>query len=619
MQALLAYLAVESERPQPRETLASLLWGNTGEERARHNLRQALSKIRRQCGELVIADGDCLRLNSELCVADVREFERLAASGETRDLRRCVDLYRGELLEGLNPREPEYHEWLLVTRGRFRKEACQAAARLASRFTEQDRPEEAITALGDLLALDSAHEPAHQALMRQLDRVGRRTDALRQYQLCVEAMKRELGADPSAETKRLHEAILGRSAEQAVSPSRAGSSAPKGDDAAVPAVAVLPFENLSSAEDAYFVDGIAEDLITALSCFHSLVVIARGSTFAYRGREVSEQTIADELGAQYLVRGSVQRSADRVRINVQLLDAIAGLHVWGHRFDRELEDVFLLQDEITSTLVSTLAGRVEAARLAHARKAPPERLHAYDLLLRGKDHHHRYTPEDCRLCIEMFERAIQRDPAYAVAYAWLACGLGQAMVFRLDKFEKLVDRCQAAAEKGLALDPDESECHRLLAQVSLTRGNLKRALHHQERGLFLNPNDDRLVNAMGEMLVFAGRPAEAEQWVRKSMRLNPYHPSRYWTHLGRSLFHQGRYEESLEAFDGIDRLRVDDLSYCVAAASRLGRNDLASQAVARLREESPEYDPREFVASLPFESEEDRQALVEPLVAALER
>jgi TolB-like protein/Tfp pilus assembly protein PilF len=618
-QALLAYLAVESGRPHTRDQLATLLWADTGDERARHNLRQALSKIRRCCDSLVRASGDCLAIDPEGCAVDVIEFERLAKSDDPDELRRCLDLYRGDLLEGVIPREPVYDEWLLVARGRLRKMACQAAGHLASVLREQDRIEESIETLNDLLAIDPAYEPAHRDLMELLSEGGRRSDALRQYQACVEALERELGAEPSPETKLLYASLRrsepGTATQDIVEPATA--SAREGTDQ--PTVAVLPFENLSGEQDSYFVDGIAEDLITALSCFHSLVVIARGSSFAYRDRDLTEQAIADELSAQYLVRGSVQRADSRVRINVQLLDAVSGINVWGHRYDRELEDVFVLQDEITSTLVSTLAGRVEAARLAHARKAPPERLDAYDLLLRGKDYHHRYTAEDCRLCMEMFERAIERDPTYAVAYAWLACGLGQAMVFKLDDIPKLVDRCQLAAETGLGLDENDSECHRVLAQVNLTRGNIKRALWHQERALFLNPNDDRTVCAMGEILAFVGRAEEAEKWVRKSMRLNPYHPPRYWTHLARALFHLERYEDALGAFEHVGKARVDDLAYCVAATARLGDSNAVVRRVAELREQFPDFDPTEFANSLPYQREVYRQALLEPLTASFRR
>lgn len=609
--ALLTYLAVESG-PRPREVLANLLWGDTGDDRARHNLRQALSKIRHCCDSLIVASGDDLTLGSG-CIADVERFEALVGSHDPDELRECLDLYRGELLEGLNPREPEYAEWLMMARTRLRDMACRVADRLGHALVESGRIDDAIDAFRDQLKIDSAYEPAHRALMSLYAETGRRSEALRQFQACAEALHRELGVEPSARTREVYEGLREERQGVVADDTRPVSDSIVTPTSSPPAIAVLPFDNLSSSEQAYFADGMAEDLITALSCFHSLVVIARGSSYAFRNSDLTDKAIARKLGAQYLVRGSVQREGKRVRINVQLLDAEAGLQVWGHRYDREMEDVFLLQDEITSTLVSTLAGRVEAARLAWARKAPPERLAAHDLLLRGKDHHHRFTLEDCEKCIDLFERAIEQDPDYAVAYAWLGCGLGQAMVFELDDVAALVDRSQSAVEKGLSLDENDSECHRILAQVNLERGNLKRALQHQDRALFLNPNDDRIINAMGEVLVFAGRPEEAEQWVRKSMRLNPYHPVRYLTHLVRALFHQGRFGEALEVLDQIDKQRRDDLTYRIAALRKSGESGAAEKVAVQLSHEFPEFDPVRFVRDLPFQHEEDRAALLEGL------
>ena len=608
-QALLAYLAVETDRPQPRERLATLLWGNTGEERARHNLRQSVAKIRQAFGEIVVGDGDCLALDTAACRTDVGEFVTLAGSGDSAALRRCLDLYRGELLAGLEPREPEFADWLLVERSRFRQAACEIAAKLAERLIDEKRHDDAIAVLVDLLAIDPAEENAHRQLMQLYADCGRRSEALRQFQRCETALRNELGAEPAADTKRLFELLK----DSPASPAGGVSVAPA--EGAVPAVAVLPFENLSGADSGYFADGIAEDLITALSCFNSLAVISRGSTFTYRDATTPEKTIARELGAQFLVRGSVQRSSDRVRINVQLMDAEAGLQVWGHRYDREMGDVFALQDEITSTLVSTLAGRVEAARLRRARKAAPERLDAYDLVLRGKDHHHRFTPQDCELCIDMFRRAIARDPSFAVAHAWLACAYGQAMVFRPEDKEGLVDLSQASAERGLELDDNESESHRILAQVQLTRGNLERSLWHQEKALFLNPNDDRVICAQGEILAYVGKAEEAEGWVRKAMRLNPYHPDRYWTHLARALFHLGRFAETLEALDNIARQRVDDFAYRAAAAQQLGETRTASLAIGGIRRIHPGFSPQECVDSLPYTDENYRAALRRPLAA----
>ena len=616
IQALLGYLAVESARPHSREQLASLLWSETGDERARHNLRQALSKIRRSFGPLISSTGEALALDLEQCSVDAREFNRLARSEDVGELARCMELYRDDLLDGLVLREALYDEWLLGAQHQFRRMACDAIERLAFKLAALERADEAVDVLNRRIAMDPACEPAHRHLMELFERIGRRSDALRQYQFLSEALDRELSTEPSAETRAIYERIRIGSAAATQTVTVVPAVAAVSGVHELPTVAVLPFDNLSGPDDGYFVDGIVEDIITALSHFSTLMVISRGSSFAYRDREVSDHDAAAELGAQFLVRGSVRRAGNRVRISVQLLDPQAGSTLWAHRFDREIEDVFVVQDELSSTIVATLAGRVEAARLAKARRAPPERLDAYDFVLRGKEHHHRYTREDCRAAIEMFEQAVTRDPEYATAHAWLACGLGQAMGFRPDEYDALLDAAQVAAERGLELDPSDSECLRILAQTSLMRRDLQRAIRYQEQGLFLNPNDDRSVCAMGELLSFAGRSEEAEGWVRKAMRLNPYHPPRYWSHLARTLFHQGRHREALDALQNIRAPRVRERGFQVAAASALGDAKEIAESVAALREVAPDFDPERFLQQLPYEDEHDRQVLLDALAVA---
>jgi adenylate cyclase len=616
-QGLLGYLAVESARPHSREQLAGLLWSETGDERARHNLRQALSKIRRSYGPLISSTGDTLALDLEQCSVDARDFDALARSKDVADLERCMALYRDDLLDGLVLREELYDEWLLGAQYQFRRTACDVIERLAVTLADTDRPDEAVDVFNRRIAMDPACEPAHRHLMELFDRIGRRSDALRQYEFLADALGRELGTEPSPETNAVYERIRtggGRGLGPESSPQ---VTSPHPSEHELPTVAVLPFDNLSGPQDSYFVDGMVEDIITALSHFSSLMVISRGSTFAYRGREVSDRDAAAELNAQFLVRGSVRRAGDRVRLNVQLLDAHAGSTLWAHRFDREIEDVFVVQDELSSVIVATLAGRVEAARLAKARRAPPERLDAYDYVLRGKEHHHRYTREDCEAAIDMFEHAVESDPGYAQAHAWLACGLGLAMRFRPREYDELLNQAEVAAKHGLALDESDSECLRILAQIALMRRNLQLAIRHQERGLFLNPNDDRSVCAMGEILSFAGRCEEAEGWVRKAMRLNPYHPPRYWAHLARALFHVGRYREALDALENFPAPRVRELAYQVAASGMLGDADETAKHVAALHKVAPDFDVDRFVASLPYEDNEDRRALREALAAAV--
>jgi TolB-like protein len=615
-QAMLAYLAVENDRVNTRGRIATLLWGSKSDDRARHNVRQVLSTIGQTCGSLIASDGDALSIDFAKCAVDVVEFERAAVSNDTEILASCLDIYRGDLLEGYHPREPELEEWLRDARERLRVTACQAMDRLTDALIGANRTDEATETLDRRLTMDPACEPAHRHLMKLFARSGRRSDALRQYHVCVDALERELGAEPSAETKTAYEEIL--NPECLVDSTETGHvlvTPPQEGEA--PVVAVLPFENLSTREQSYFADGITEDITTALSCFHSLQVIARGSAFTYRGRDVPGREISAALGAQFLVCGSVQRIEKRVRVNVQLLDGTRGLNLWGQRYDRELEDVFQVQDEITATVVSTLAGRVEATQLARSRAAPVERLEAYDFVLRGKDHHHRFTAKDCATCISMFDRAIEKDPTYAVAHAWLACGLGQAMVWGLDEHKKLIDRSQAAAERGLELDENESECHRILAQVFLTRGDLRRSLHHQERALFLNPNDDRSVCSMGEVLMFAGRPKEAEEWVRQSLRLNPYHPQRYWTHLARALLHLERFDEALRLFDKIGRPRIDDLAYSVVASMNIAEPSNIERTSNALLITFPDFDAASFVDGLPYERAQDRDLVLCALESAI--
>jgi len=615
-QALLAYLATEQQRKTTREQLATLLWSRTGDERARHNLRQALSKIRTCCGDLVTAQDATVAFNQAACQADVIEFERLAASDDPDELGRGLALFRGDLLEGYAPRESACDEWLLLARSRLRRLACETNDRYVRALIERERFEEAIDGLNRRLEMDPACEPAHAQLMQLLVRTGHRSDALRQYQRCTQALERELGVGPCAETRAVYLEIRDTNPVVGEMQTQGGKTQGAQPSRTRPTVAVLPFDNLAEPADGYFVDGMVEELITALSHFHSLQVIARGSSFHYRDNDLPDRQIAEELGAQFLVRGSVQRSSERVRIHVRLLDPVAGLSLWSHRFDGQMEDVFALQDEITSTLVAMLADKVEAARLERARSIPPERLDAYDILLQGKERHHRFTADDCQACIGLFERAIERDPSYALAYAWLACGLGQAIVFDLDESSVLVDRSQDAAERGLILDENDAESHRVLAQIFLTRRDLKRSMRHQERALLLNPNDNESICSMGEILSYLGKHTEALDWVRKSMRLNPYHPERYWTHLARPLFHLELYTEMLDALDHIGRLRMDDHGYRVAATVGLGDQALLKKYYDELRAAFPTFQPGDFADSLPYDKASDREQVREPLCKA---
>ncbi|HET9740796.1 MAG TPA: adenylate/guanylate cyclase domain-containing protein, partial [Solirubrobacteraceae bacterium] len=259
-----------------------------------------------------------------------------------------------------------------------------------------------------------------------------------------------------------------------------------------PSIAVLPLVNMSGdPEQEFFADGLTEDITTELSRFRELLVISRNSAFVHKGRAVNVQEAAAALGVQYVVEGSVRKAGNRVRVTVQLIDAETDRHVWAERYDRNLEDIFAIQDEVTAAIVATLPGRVEAATHERAKRKPTANMAAYECVLAGKVLHHRSTSQDNAAALRLLERAIELDPKYAHAHAWKACVLGQTWVNgwcedRDATWNRVVEELQTA----LALDDNDSDVHRILAAVNVARGDLDQASYHQERGLALNPNHD---------------------------------------------------------------------------------------------------------------------------------
>ena len=245
-----------------------------------------------------------------------------------------------------------------------------------------------------------------------------------------------------------------------------------------PSIAVLPFTNMSGdPEQRYFADGITEDIITELSRARGLFVIARNSSFSYRDKAVDVRRIAHELNVRYIVEGSVRRMAARIRITAQLIDAVSGNHLWSERFDRNIDELFAIQDEVTQTIVSTMRGRLEDAEIWNASRKRTDSLSAYDCLLRGVEQLRAYGPDVNRRARELFEQAVALDPKYALAHAYLALslvienGYGNASA---DIKQRALDTAMAAVR----LDPRESRCHIFLGQVHRLRDEYDLAISH---------------------------------------------------------------------------------------------------------------------------------------------
>ena len=377
---------------------------------------------------------------------------------------------------------------------------------------------------------------------------------------------------------------------------------------AKPSIAVLPLVNMSGdPEQEFFADGLTEDIITALSRFRDLFVISRNSAFVHKGKAVRVQDVAAEFGVQYVVEGSVRKVGNRVRITVQLIDAETDRHVWADRYDRELEDLFAIQDEVTAAIVATLPGRVEAATHDRAKRKPTANMAAYECVLAGRVLHHRSTPNDNAAALEMLERAIALDPKYGHAHAWKACVLGQTWVYgwcedRDATWDRVVEELQTA----LALDDNDSDVHRILAAVNVVQHAYDKATYHQERALSLNPNNDLIVVQQGELLTWLGRPDEGIEWIKKAMRLNPYHPERFWNHLGRAFYVARRYAEAIEAFRRITRPDHTHHAFMAAASAQMGEHTSARAHAAEVVYLQPEFAVDAYLATLHYKRESDR-------------
>ena len=349
-----------------------------------------------------------------------------------------------------------------------------------------------------------------------------------------------------------------------------------------PSIAVLPFVNMSGdPEQEFFADGLTEDIITELSRFRQLLVISRNAVFVHKGKPVKAQQVAREFGVDYVVEGSVRKAADRVRVTVQLIDGQTETHVWAERYDRKLEDIFAIQDEVTASIVATLFGRVEAARHDRVHRKPTGSMAAYECVLTGKVLHHWSNRESNVQAIDMLNRAIELDPNYAHAHAWKACVTGQAWLHGWSEdpdqsLRVIADELQIA----LSLDDNDADVHRILAAVKLNFNEIDKAVYHQGRALELNPNSDLIVVQQGELLTWLGHPTEGIEWIRRAMRLNPYHPERFWSHLGRAQYTGRCYADAIGSYSRLTKPDHGHHAFLAAASAQLG-NRISAEAHGR--------------------------------------
>ncbi len=495
---MLGFLAVTPGVPYSRDKLATLFWSESGDRQARDSLKQALLRLRRSFQSLsinpLVTNRQSVSLDHAGVEVDVVTFESLLGEATPEAREQALTLYRGDLLDGLHVRDVAFDDWLLVERQRLRQLAVEASTDLMVQYQANGQHGRAAGAARRLLTFDPLHEAACRTLMQAHVERGERAQALRVFENLKERLRQELAVAPEPITVGLYQSIRRR--ESAAGPAGTVGSGADQDErtdepAAIPSVAVLPFANFGEDPDQdYFVDGLTEDIITDLSRVSALYVAARNTVFAYKGTAVRVEQAARELKVRYILEGSVRRAEDQVRITAQLIDGVTGGHLWAERYDRNLDDIFALQDEIARRIVEGLKVKLLPEERASIASQAASSVEAYQYYLMGRSFYLRgMDKQSLRTALEMYAKATEIDPGYARAYAALAiCESYLSMNLSMKDPGANFGTCLANSQRALDLDPNLAEAYAGKGLALYAAGRYEHARPEFQRAISLGPD-----------------------------------------------------------------------------------------------------------------------------------
>jgi len=385
-----------------------------------------------------------------------------------------------------------------------------------------------------------------------------------------------------------------------------------------PSIAVLPFVNMSGDPgQEYFSDGLTEQIINGLCKVKDLFVIARNSSFAYKGKSVNAQQVAKELGVRYILEGSVQKAADRLRITAQLIDATTGYHLWSENYDRDLSDIFALQDEITLKIMNAMQIKLTWGEQARLWEGGTTNIQAFDKWMRGIDYYLRWTEEDNKQARHFFEEAINIDKGYTLAYINLGfthsadLGLGWSKS-PIESFEHM----EKNAEKALALNDSLDLAHCLLGWIYLFKRQLDEAIKEGERAIELNPNGAIAHLVLGFIFIFSDKIELAIKFIKRAFRLNPIPTPEYYSFLALAYHYNGQYEKAVEVCKKTLSGNPDVLPttlYLAASYSSLDRAEEARKAIEEVLRIQPDFSLEYWANTLPYKNKEKLDKFINAL------
>jgi TolB-like protein len=618
--ALIGYMALREGAEIGRSVITGLLWGERSDGQARASLRQTLSELRGtlegSAQHSIVATKDTVSWVAGSAWIDTKVVEASVDSGNENELREAAELVGGELMEGLAVSEAGFEQWLAGERERFRLLVGRIYTRLMEGAEYSGRMEEALTYGLKLLSLDPLQEHVHRALMRLYTAQGRYDAALSQYERCRRELSTQLGVPPASETEDLARSIRA-SRRDGPAKDREGVL-PLPDK---PSIAVLPFQNMSGdPEQEYFADGIVEEIITALSRVRWLFVIARNSSFIYKGRAVDVRQIGREQGVRYVLEGSVRKAGYRIRIAGQLVDASTGMQLWADRFDGEIKDVFGLQDQVTASVVGAIAPKLEQAEIERVKRKPTESLDAYDHYLRGMAGLHQWTREGNKEGLSHFYRAIELDPNFASAYGMAArCYSQRRTSGWTTDFAQEVTETVRLARRATELGREDADALSAAGfSLAYVAGEADEGAVLIERALALNPNLAWAWYFSGWVKLYLGEPEAAIAHTARAMRLSPHdiHIFNMQTVVAYAHLVTGRFDHAIIWAEMALRERsnhVSALRVLAASCALSGRPEQARKAMVLLRELNPALQLSNLSEYIPLRRAEDFSLLAEGL------
>jgi TolB-like protein/Tfp pilus assembly protein PilF len=516
--ALLALLATTRRQYRSRDQLVALLWPDADAERGRKLLSDSIYRINQALGgDAVTGTGEDVRLNRAQLGCDVADFE-LAV--ESSDNRRVVDLYAGPFLDGFYlPHASEFDQWMEIERAQYARSAAKAVEAMAIDARDGGRSAEAVDWWQRLAGLVPDDSRVAVELMHALESSGNRAGALRHARLHTGFLRETLGVEPD----RAVQELAAHMARRNESPVSAIASAATTNDAV--AVAVLPFKNLSESDgDAYFADGISEEVMHLLTRIRGLRVASQTSAFAYRDLGIDVREVGRRLQVEWILEGSVRRSGDTLRISAQLTDARNGYQVWSECFDRTSSEVFSIQEDIAVAIADRIAPamRGSAGVTSQLSARPSSDPDTYDVYLQARFQWHRRTQLSLAQSTELFEQVVGRDPGYARAWAGLADAYAVQAFYDYLSPEVAFSRAEAAARRAMRLDPTLAGPYATLAYVdTYYRWNWASAEDGFRRAIELEPTNSTAHQWYANLLTALGRFDEAEREMRRAAELDP--------------------------------------------------------------------------------------------------